>query len=601
MEGQCKEAILKNILIDLLFVISLVAGCVSASQAAVLVMSPNGTYISKPDLAATAVAADAAGKKVVVTTPQTLTANIVWPSDRTLKFEPGGYIILNGYTLTGLKDARPENFEAIAGINDSTAFQAALNSATHLILTPGLTYFLSSGVNVANSGTIIDFNGATVVGSTGISVFTVSGTTTGVKFHNGVITSKGNNLYAVGIQVEGNGFKVNDSGPSDLTVENMQFPSGTTGIQFYKRFDRGYISNTTIFTNNGIIINGKVADVYISNCIIAGKRVAGTFGIRTQNPTGAGTNYPEGLRVVNTTITNYATCVSMDDIFVASFINCWIQPFNTGGVINTNVSVRIALNRGTAFAKYIQFANCSMLDGPFIVSESGYNAEYAKYVQISNCQFLETYVQVDANNRFISMDNTLFKSYPPMTAAMTIANNADNITYSNITVSGQYANGVVINGTTGTNIVLKDFTWEYAGYPAITKLTTTRPILARNVDPAYEHQGAIISAGTTTAGSVLKTLTFHVGAGQKFIINLALDYTIAGADTLSFAFCSNLLVSPGSIVQQVLTLPVVNGNHIEHQIIGTSQKDMDCTITVTNGPVNIAVNGGNSYLSATAL
>jgi hypothetical protein len=68
-------------------------------DAAILVYSPDGSYKQKPDLAAAATAADAAGKTVVVTSAlSAVMSNIsssslhAWPADRKLKVAKGGSI-----------------------------------------------------------------------------------------------------------------------------------------------------------------------------------------------------------------------------------------------------------------------------------------------------------------------------------------------------------------------------------------------------------------------------------------------------------------------------------------------------------------------------
>ena len=74
------------------------------SWAAILVMSPNGTYTTKTTLEAARTAADVANKTVVVTSALTQAqSNIVaaWPADRALKVEKGGMITISiGTTFT---------------------------------------------------------------------------------------------------------------------------------------------------------------------------------------------------------------------------------------------------------------------------------------------------------------------------------------------------------------------------------------------------------------------------------------------------------------------------------------------------------------------
>lgn len=85
------------------------------AHAAVLVQSANGTLVSKTSLAAAATAADAAGKTVIVTSPLSLTANLVWPADRELKIEKGGVITTTGYTLTIQTKLRAGRYQVFSG------------------------------------------------------------------------------------------------------------------------------------------------------------------------------------------------------------------------------------------------------------------------------------------------------------------------------------------------------------------------------------------------------------------------------------------------------------------------------------------------------
>lgn len=66
------------------------------AHAAVLVLSPNGAYVTKPDLATFATSADCANKTAVVTTPQTVTSEVTIPADRSVEFRRGGMVTTTG-------------------------------------------------------------------------------------------------------------------------------------------------------------------------------------------------------------------------------------------------------------------------------------------------------------------------------------------------------------------------------------------------------------------------------------------------------------------------------------------------------------------------
>jgi len=122
-----------NRFIAILFVLAVWIG---NSSAAVLVLSPNGTFTTKTSLASAATAADVVGKTVVITSPQIVTTAIAWPADRSLEFKEGGYVTFTGSgTLTGLKEARPEYFgvNTTPGTTDmTTAIQRTINALSTL-------------------------------------------------------------------------------------------------------------------------------------------------------------------------------------------------------------------------------------------------------------------------------------------------------------------------------------------------------------------------------------------------------------------------------------------------------------------------------------
>lgn len=121
-----------------LMLMILVVMFVGNANAAVLCESLSGgsPYIPA-SLSVAATSNSCRNTNVVVTSPQVVTTAIVWPADRELKFEKGGYVTFTGSgSLTGLKEARPEWFgdNTIPGTTDmSVAFQSALNSAKEVI------------------------------------------------------------------------------------------------------------------------------------------------------------------------------------------------------------------------------------------------------------------------------------------------------------------------------------------------------------------------------------------------------------------------------------------------------------------------------------
>lgn len=116
------------------------------SWAAILVMSQNGTYTTKTTLEAARTASDAANKTVVVTSPQSISGDMVWPSDRELVIETAGKLIFaSGKKLTfatgsKTKFVTPEWFGGGAGVaaaTNTTAIQNAIDTNLPVIIGKG--------------------------------------------------------------------------------------------------------------------------------------------------------------------------------------------------------------------------------------------------------------------------------------------------------------------------------------------------------------------------------------------------------------------------------------------------------------------------------
>ena len=157
---------------------------------AILVFSPNGTYVAKPTLEAARTSADCAGKTVVVTSALTAAQSDItaaWPADRALEVKKGGSIgnttafTINGpfsagsyqaFTgtgaITGLAYAEPQWF--YSGIGTwNTAFQAAVNASSEVYVPPG-TYQMSAAFINLQSGNHIYGNSRTSILAATVSI-----------------------------------------------------------------------------------------------------------------------------------------------------------------------------------------------------------------------------------------------------------------------------------------------------------------------------------------------------------------------------------------------------------------------------------------------
>jgi parallel beta-helix repeat protein len=168
------------------------------SNAAILVVSPNGSYTTATSLSSAAVRADAAGKTVVVTSPQIFSNMSTlggWPADRTLKIEKGGSLSttqlfrVNGpfesgvqtvFTGTGtvifapgsVDESRPEWFGAYSnGTNaaaTTTAINRAITSFSKVKFATGGTYLVTNVVCNLSGRQLIGDN-TTIKATTGVT------------------------------------------------------------------------------------------------------------------------------------------------------------------------------------------------------------------------------------------------------------------------------------------------------------------------------------------------------------------------------------------------------------------------------------------------
>lgn len=81
---------MKKLFLSILLLLSIAVN----SQAAILILSPNGTMVTKPTFTAAAAAADAVGKTIVVTSAYTIDTVTV-PSTVAVRFEQGGKLTVN--------------------------------------------------------------------------------------------------------------------------------------------------------------------------------------------------------------------------------------------------------------------------------------------------------------------------------------------------------------------------------------------------------------------------------------------------------------------------------------------------------------------------
>lgn len=228
---------MKNSLIAILFTLLLAVN----ANAAILVMSQDGTYTTATSLSSAATRADCAGKTIVVTSALSSSFSNIssatvhsWPSDRTLRVNTGGSI--NPTTkFTGLLETTPEMFgTGTQSIN--LAIKALGSNGGKVTLASNKTY-ITDPIIMPAYPKVIDFQGAGV----NSTILQPSGTNQPV-----IIMANPNSDYpSVAHRIGGLSVKSHASGSTSYAIDMR----GMTGVTMH---DIGYLTNgsgdyTTLF------------------------------------------------------------------------------------------------------------------------------------------------------------------------------------------------------------------------------------------------------------------------------------------------------------------------------------------------------------------
>ena len=210
-----------------------------AADAAILVFSPNGTYVSKGTLSEAATASDTAGKTVVVTSALSAAMSNIssatlhaWPTDRALEFRKGAsvgnttHMDFTGATVTipkntlvftgvgqivGLPEVWPEMFadNVVPGTTDMTvATQKCLDTKSLVKLGPTIykwtdTLYFYEGSHLEGANKRPGWQGASAAGRTKI-VFAPSSEKNLFNLYDNTTESYIYRVYIGGMDIIGN-------------------------------------------------------------------------------------------------------------------------------------------------------------------------------------------------------------------------------------------------------------------------------------------------------------------------------------------------------------------------------------------------------------
>lgn len=320
-----------------------------------------------PSLTAAVTAIGATETTLVIDADTTLTANTAIPATLAVEVRNGAVITCGAYTLTGLKEARPEWFGT--GL---TALQLAAIASTNIIVDTNITAStatLQDGSTLTGTGVITQHSGSgdahfIIVGSNcRINGVTIVGYTTTVKSNYGA-------LYF--------------AGESNIVIENCKISGKQVGIQFGTPLTTDTCSNIIIRDNQisskniGIYSVGYfqsyVAAAYVTDLQILNNVVklgAGFDATSTEN---------RGIKLYNTAnalidgnnVTGYSLSI---ETFIASeafarqtgikiinnAVDIWISATGTTGAIIANNTVDY-FNRPTIHHDHPDYPQAIMIE-----------------------------------------------------------------------------------------------------------------------------------------------------------------------------------------------------------------------------------------------
>jgi hypothetical protein len=302
---------MKQITLTLFFLLAMIGN----ATAAILVLSPNGVYTTKTTLAAAATAADAAGKTVLVTSPQIITTAIPWPTDRVLKFTKGGYITFSSSgSLTGLSESEPEHFGG-----DAT-YSAAVNTTA---MNLAINALRSGGVFTVPQGNTYDVN--TIYLKSNIT-FLLNGTLRNVTDVSLAIPDSAN-IYS------GSAYNGNLSAYSTLYLKSLvNVTIKGNGKIVTPRYEGVYVWGSDYVNISGIIIEGSSSNALAFH---------GIFAYSTGTNTNLSISDTE-IRNIGRTKLVYSDAVLGCGIMVAGYhyvfeSNNYIHDIGASGIYNINI------------------------------------------------------------------------------------------------------------------------------------------------------------------------------------------------------------------------------------------------------------------------
>lgn len=317
--------------------------CANTSLADIFVYNSDGTFLKQASLSVANTSTDTIGKTITITSPQTITENLVLSEDRMWKVEKGGvlsivsgkYLTINGTLQAGQyqifngkgtisfgnksnHEVRPEWFgDMTAGNNTYNSIMSAIKSITGIVGTVSFKGFYDIGNNTFKlpSNITLIGNGSTITKSSNSKnarIFFIKNVNN-VKIKEFILdgnykgASSGSNPV---IEIGDLSTHSSDMFTENIWIENNHIKNGNHScVGIYGETDTGVAGNKNInVTNNKLERAGTGVFVYkgADGIHISGNSISsvGAVGIVLDTRAATDSNIKGVYPIINTTITN---------------------------------------------------------------------------------------------------------------------------------------------------------------------------------------------------------------------------------------------------------------------------------------------------------
>lgn len=356
-------------------------------------------------------------------------------------------------------------------IDDTAAIQAALNACRNLDMR-GKVWLISDSVTIPSFRTI-DIRGAYIKADCGsdplfkfISSENLYILGTGGYVHG----TAGAFLYAEGSTDKPSSYS---HYARQIRLEGITISSKTITnfLDCQKAVRQLMIDKCFAYTVNGIYLNGKCIENFMSDSILfSSTRASGTYGIKTR-ATGGTRYYCEGLHIDNSLIDAFYDAFDIADIFAMTLNNSWIgasggSTFKASYPTNTTHTRDISINGCVFYGYGISFTDS--------------NAGYRYYARVNDCTFAgvaNNAIYVGANSAAIDISDCKFHSALGTPVGVVLADKAQEIVCSDLDFDETYTLGVNVKGTRGGEIAIRGIAFGGSGRP----VNTERPVLLSDI------------------------------------------------------------------------------------------------------------------------